>query len=188
MFRCDRCVTRKGLWRIHTWYGATRLAAREELADRAPTQTYSTAPFQPTRPNDRPTEPSLESNYTIPVLVSSAPPQLSAATSYPRSTSRRASLFTPGLIPGPDRRGRDPVESDTCRMLYLHAYQHFSFHPDLANTFITRFGMRYEAQNNMKACWGNNELRNLRNNDFWENIANVEFGSFDVLAEKHYYN
>lgn len=46
---------------------------------------------------------------------------------YPRSTSRRASPFTPGLIPGPDRHGRNPVESDTCRTLYLHANNAFLF-------------------------------------------------------------
>lgn len=88
--RCDRCMTHRRdtaradeLRRTRTWHGATRLAAREELMGRAPTQTYPTAPFQPTRPNDRPNRRWSAGTNTIPVPVSPAPPQPPAAIPLP---------------------------------------------------------------------------------------------------------
>lgn len=132
-FKCTKCLIRGGdatrtdeLRRIRTWHGATRLAAREELAERAPTQTYPTAPFQPTRPNDRPNRRWRAGTNTIPVPVSPAPSQPPAAIpllSVDLSTCIPIYPWT--FIPGPDRRGRDPVESDTCRTLYLHAINAF---------------------------------------------------------------
>lgn len=165
-FSCDRCVTRKGyadeLWRIHTWYGATRLAAREELADRAPTQTYSTAPFQPTdRTTDR-TVVGEQVHHPCPRFIRAA----AAISCHPPTLGRpldvhpylpldlsQVRIDAVGILSGPTPVGH---------FIYMRI-----------NTFLfilisqilllgTRFEMRYEAQNNVKACWGNNV------EEFWE--------------------
>lgn len=114
---CEKCrwrrlATKEQAPRIRTWHGATRLAAREELAKRAPTRTHPTAPFQPTRPTDRPTDrnaveeqvPTLSLSLFHPRRRNHHPPTISA------DLSERASLFTPGFIPGPNRRCRGLVE------------------------------------------------------------------------------
>lgn len=141
--RCDRCVMRRGkcceneravahshLTRCDTARGSRGTGGPRANAN-LPDRPFSTDETDRTAVGEQVLTPSLS-----PFHPRRRSHQLPSP--YPRSTSRRASPFTPGLIPGPDRRGQDPVESDTCRTLYLHAYQRFSLRPD---AFIARSRM-----------------------------------------------
>ena len=146
------------LRRTRTWYGATRLAAREELMGwwlmgRAPTQTYPTAPFQP---NDRPNRRwSAGTQHHLCPCFTRAAAATSLPSPYPWSTSRRA---PPGLIPGPDLCDSDPVESDTCRIFYLYVYQYmyivFLFVLISRMSLLRASRCNNGAQNDVKACRG----------------------------------
>lgn len=171
-YRRDRYTRRRGLWRpgrehrsrvrcngrekcegnrrsrdetneLRTWRDATRLTAREELANRrAPTQTHPTAPFQPTRP----TEPPLREQVPTLSLSLFHPRRRSQPSPYPRPTFRSVHRYLPPDLSQVriDAVGVSSNTLGTCRTFYLRLSPGFVA---LASNFIARPTSRYEEQN-----------------------------------------